>query len=224
MKFAYSEWSQPIVWDETGIPVIVIENQRAFREFLCELHSALEGSLSKCVLSKGDRILDIAKNFDIISEFVNFDINKKPLIGKIITSIENAALSSTQYLKTQELLSDIENAVNEWSFDLPCYIITAKLSVSNILKSVGIELKNDYCGYSGELEKILDYMELVREFDHDKIFVFVNMRSYFLDSAIENFIKTSISHQYKILMIESNSYPILQNEKRMTIDMDLCEF
>lgn len=226
MKLIYPEWNDASVWDGDGFPSIVIENQRAFRTFLCELYAALDGLSSKCVLSEDNQILDIAKNIEIISEFVNFDINKKPLIGKMISSMENVALNSVQYLRTNELLSAIENAVAEWSFGFSCDVITTKLSVSAILKSVGIELKNDYSesGHRGELEKILDYMELVREFDRDKIFIFVNMRAYFGDADMDSFIQTSIAHAYKILLIESKAYPILPKERRITIDMDLCEF
>ncbi|MCI8589934.1 MAG: type II-A CRISPR-associated protein Csn2 [Clostridiales bacterium] len=224
MKFVYSEWNELFTWNGTYLPTIVIENQKTFREFLCELYAALDGFPSKCVLSENNKILDMTKNIEIISEFVHFDINKKTLLSKIISSMENAALNSTQYLKTQELLSVLENAVADWSFDFSCDIIPTKLSVPAILKSIGIELKNDYTGHSGELEKILDYMELVREFDRDKIFFFINMRAYFLDAATESFMQTCIAHEHKILMIESKAYPILQNEKRITIDMDLCEF
>lgn len=224
MKFIYSEWEEPCIWNGGCIPTVVIENQKAFRGFLCELNAALDGSPSKCVLSDGNKQLDIAKNIEIISEFVQFEINQKPLIGKIISSMENAALESERYLRTQELLAALENAVSEWSFDFSCDVIPTKLSVPNILKSVGIEIRNDYSGHNGELEKILDYMELVQELDRDKLFCFVNMRAYFLDAAIDNFIQTCIAHENKILMIESKTYPILPNEKRITIDMDLCEF
>lgn len=72
--------------------------------------------------------------------------------------------------------------------------------------------------------KILDYMELVREFDRDKLFITVNMRAYFDDVLIEQFMKTAISHEFRILMLESNAYRALPYEKRTTIDADLCEF
>lgn len=191
---------------------------------MVELYAARDGLDSKCVLSKENRVIDIAKNIEIISEFVNFDINKKSLIGKIVSALETAALEGEQYLETQELLAAIERAVEKWSFGFSCDLVTTKLTVSSILKSVGIELRDDYSAHHEELEKILDYMELVREFDRDKVFCFINMRAYFLDEAMERFVQTCLSHEYKLLMIESKDYPVLKREKRITIDMDLCEF
>ena len=48
--------------------------------------------------------------------------------------------------------------------------------------------------------------------------------SCFDDTLIEQFMKTAVSHEFHVLMLESNAYCILPNEKRTTIDTDLCEF
>lgn len=67
-------------------------------------------------------------------------------------------------------------------------------------------------------------MELVREFDRDKLFFTVNLRSYIDDDEAELFMKTVIDHDFKIVMIENKEYNKLKHELRMTIDADLCEF
>ena len=46
-------------------------------------------------------------------------------------------------------------------------------------------------------------MELVREFDHDKLFITVNLRSYYNDETILKFMATVIAHDYKVFMIEN---------------------
>jgi len=116
-------------------------------------------------------------------------------------------------MKTQELLAEIDRTVGTWAFSFPCDIIASKISVTTLLKAVGIELRNVYEGHRGEMEKILDYMELVREFDRDKLFVTVNMRAYFDDALMEPFLKTALSHEFHLLMLESHAYPVLVNEK-----------
>ena len=67
-------------------------------------------------------------------------------------------------------------------------------------------------------------METVLEFEGEKLFITVNMRSYVEDSEMEAFIKTVTSHRYDLIMLENISYPKLENEIRYTIDSDLCEF
>lgn len=224
MKLAYPAFSELITFDSDRIPCIVIENRQLFRSFLCDVASAIDGCRTDLVLSDKDKILDISKHVEVITDFISFDLNKKSLITKIIGELERSAVSPEHYMKTQELLSEIDQAVGTWAFPFPCDIVSSKISVSTLLKAVGIELRNDYEGHRGEVEKILDYMELVREFDRDKLFVTVNMRTYFDDALIEQFMKTAISHEFRILMLESNAYSVLPAEKRTTIDEDLCEF
>ena len=224
MKLAYPAFSEPITVGAERVPCLVIENQRLFRAFLRDIAGALEGNRTDLVLSSGDAILDASKYAELLWDFVSFDLNRKSLIHKVIGELEKTALSPEHYLKTQELMAQIENAVGEWAFPFPCDVVPAKLSLSTLLRALGIELRNDYEGHAGEVEKILDYMELVREFDRDKLFITVNMRAFFEDALIAQFQKTALSHELKVLMLESQGYPRLERENRITIDADLCEF
>lgn len=73
-------------------------------------------------------------------------------------------------------------------------------------------------------EKIIDYIELVREFLGDKLFIFINMRTWFSDESVNEFLATAVAHEYKVLLIDGFSAPLLENENRLTVDDDLCEF
>lgn len=175
-------------------------------------------------MSVDDKPIDLAKNSELLSDFVNFDINKKTLLTKLCTALEHTALDGEHYMKTQELLAQIECYIADLAFQFPCDIISTKISVSNILKAVGIEIKNDYTNAMGDLERIIDYMEFVREFDRDKLFITVNLRSFYSDEGTESFIRTCVAHGYKLLMLESQSRSKLPHESRITIDNNLCEF
>lgn len=67
-------------------------------------------------------------------------------------------------------------------------------------------------------------MELVREYDWDKLFVIVGSRGFFGDEEVESFLKTALAHGYRVLMMDQVARKILSFEKRLTIDNDLCEF
>lgn len=224
MKLAYPALAEVIVIGDERVPCLVIENRRLFRTLLCDIVASIDGSRTDLVLSKEDKILDMGKYVEILSDFICFDLNRKTLLNKITGELEKVAVSPEHYTKTRELLAEIESTISEWAFSFPCDIIAGKISVSTLLKSVGIELRNDYESHRGEVEKILDYIELVREFDCNKLFVTVNMRAYFEDEIITEFMKTVISHEYRVLMLEAHAYPKLVFEKRVTIDADLCEF
>lgn len=224
MRLAYPALSEVIPIGENSVPCLIIENRRLFRTLLCDAASAIDGNKTEMVLSEGDRILDMSKNAEILSDFICFDLNRKTLLNRIIGEMEKIAVSPEHYMKTRELLTNIENIIGEWAFPFPCDIVAGKISVSTLLKSSGIELRDEYEGHRGEVEKILDYIELVREFDRNKLFMTVNMRSFFDDEIIAEFMKTAISHEYRVLMLESQAYPKLALEKRVIIDADLCEF
>ena len=66
--------------------------------------------------------------------------------------------------------------------------------------------------YEDPLERLTDYMELVREFDRDKLFVLLNLRSYFTDTQISAFLKTISINRYHILLIDCVDRPKLAEE------------
>ena len=66
--------------------------------------------------------------------------------------------------------------------------------------------------------------ELVREFDRDKLFVIVGLRSFFSDGRVGAFLKTASDHGYRVLLLDCIAREKLPGERRLTIDIDLCEF
>lgn len=72
-------------------------------------------------------------------------------------------------------------------------------------------------------EKILDYIELVTEYDRKKLFIMLNLRSYIDDSEMEYFMKEVLQRKYHVLMIESSEHKKLLYEKRTVVDAFLCE-
>lgn len=96
-----------------------------------------------------------------------------------------------------------------------------KLSIGSVIKAAGIGIADDY---ENDLERLLDYMELVRELERDKLFVLVNLRSYYSDADLNTFLDTVLQHAFQVLLIDGASRKLLQNEQRITVDADLCEF
>lgn len=96
-----------------------------------------------------------------------------------------------------------------------------KLSIGGVIKAAGIGIADDY---ENDLERLLDYMELVRELERDKLFVLVNLRSYYSDADLNTFLDTLLQHAFQVLLIDGASRKLLQNEQRITVDADLCEF
>lgn len=220
MKFVFSGISLPIVFDEGVVNSLVIENQRLLYSLIEDISNQLNGSDGDAVLSRDNVPVDISKNLELITSFIPFEVNKKALVNKIISAFEKTALNEAYYMRTSQLTADLERLVSDIAFDFPCEVECDAVAPSALFKAAGLRVSESY---SDPLEKILDYMELVREFDRDKLFAFVNMRAFFSDERMEIFIESVIDHKFNVLLVDSSEHERLNNERRLIIDADLCE-
>ena len=124
------------------------------------------------------------------------------------------------YAETVEIVSKLESFLINLAFDFSCDINYNKLEIGTIIKASCVEISNDYDNLG---ERIIDYIELVTEFDRRKLFINVNSRSYLSDSETSDFMQTVLSHGYNVIMIENCEHTRLDKELRYIIDSDLCE-
>lgn len=220
MKYVYPEITSVFDTDITYVNTLVIENQPLLVRLLNDLQNQIEGSEGRSVLSSGNKQLQISKKLELLSRFIPFEINQKSLVNKVISNLEKVAVSGEYYEKTVELLSSIERYLYDISFSFVGDIDFTKVNIGALLKAVGIEFADNYDSIP---EKILDYMELVTEYDTRKLFVLLNFRSYVSDNEAKLFFDSILSHGYHVIMIENTEYPRLENEKRFIVDADLCE-
>lgn len=205
---------------EEQVCTLVIENLVFFRSFLQDINEQINGMAGKAVLSVDDRPVSFASNAELIDSWLSFSLNRKTLINKVIGALEQKAVCEA-YLQTAELLGGIERLVTEMSESFPCDLVCKKLTIGNVFRGIGVELSEEG---ADPLEKLLDYMELVREFDREKLFFLVNLRSWYPDETIELFLQSVLGHGHKVMLIDSRDCQRLPSERRVTIDSDLCEF
>ena len=204
-----------------GVTSLVIENPVFYRELLMDLYAQMDGMAGKFVLSHEGKTLSIATWVELIDNVLHFDLNTRTLLGKVQSAMEQTAVNETFFLKTAELLQQLERYTRELAFQFDCDILCKHCSVSGLLKAVGVSLRDDY---EDPLERLADYMELIREFDREKLFVLVNLRSFFDDDHVEKFLETVSAHGYRLLLLDGIERKKLPQERRITIDNDLCEF
>lgn len=219
MKFVNPILDCPLEIGENKINSIIIENQNVFLELCMDIFDQIQGNEGKTVVSKDDMILDISKNVELINQFIPFDINKKTLINKLISSVEKVANESDYYEQSMIEIANMEKFLWNITENMVGSIGFSKLSISNIIKSVGLEFEDDYSSLG---EKLIDYMELVREYDKDKLFIFVNLRSYICDNEAFVFFETITRKQFKVLFIDNCEHLSYEYENRVIIDKDIC--
>lgn len=66
-------------------------------------------------------------------------------------------------------------------------------------------------------------MTAILDFDKTKLFITVNMRSYFNDEEIKIFFEEIRRRQIQVLMIDGYDHNTISGVKSLIIDSDLCE-
>jgi len=220
MNFHYPEINCVFDTENAYINTIVIENGPLLYRLLTDVDSQIKGDDGKSVLSENNVPLNMGKCMECISQFVPFQINSKSIINKAISKLESLVTRGEQYERFMNIKGQLEAALYDVSFDMVGDIEFTKLDLPSILRATGLEFAEEYDSLG---EKIVDYMELVKEYDRSKLFLLVNLRSYMDDHEMELFMETILQHQFHVIMVERFSSTKLSLEKRYIIDQDLCE-
>lgn len=221
MKFVHPQIETVFSVDNGYVNELVIENRRLFRTVIEDISLQISGFSGQSVLSADNIPIEISKNAEIITQFVPFELNSKSLVSKIVQALEKKSVDADFFTATAEILQRTETYLDSLTQDFSCDLVYGKLNMNSILKSVGISVDDST---KSNLEKLFDYTELVREFDADKLFFLVNMRTFYSDNDMNEFIKTALGHSSRVFLLESRPYSLLDNVKRVTIDDELCEF
>lgn len=221
MKLAYKNIGHLIRFGEGYVNELIIENKKLFFDMVNNATVQADGLHGEWVLSISDTPVEFSRYADITTQFAPFQLNRKSLITKLCASLERNAMQPESYVKTNELLCKLEEYVHTLAEDLPFDIDCKKLAVGQIIRALSPEIDENS---KSPLEQIFSYMEAVRELDRDKLFIMVNMRTYFTDPEMEFFAQSACLHDFKVLLLESTSFSRLNNCKRFTVDEDLCEF
>lgn len=219
MKLLHSSLSEPLAIKEGDAIEFVIENQKLFRETVEDLKHQLEGENGSLVLSINDKPVTLRKHVELINDICPFDINSKALLNRIYSNMESTAISEQFYAKGQELLAQIEQYLDGLGEEQGVFLDYTKLSFDSIVRAIGTRISVDY---ETPLEAIVDYMELTNRYDGEKLYCFINFRSYFNDDEMLAFIQTLFMKGLRALFLESLERKHIKETKRVIIDADLC--
>ena len=220
MKLAYENFSTLIEFSAKTVTGIIIENPQMLYKFLSDMRETIEGHAERIVLSNDNVTMDFAKNTELLTDFIRFDLNQKTLLSKIMASLDKISENEKFYDKSQQLLAHIESHFMEMTIDFPCDLTYEKLNMLSVIKTMGVSLIDDYSCLE---EKLLAYMDLVRDFLNKKLFILVNCRGFIPYHQMQKFVDTALQREHELIFIDNMLYPKLIQEKRLIIDEDLCE-
>lgn len=220
MKLVLPYVNQVFSCDEENVWTVVIENQNCLYKILTDIESQMSGNEGKTILSENEKVVRVDKRMELLTQFIPFDMNQKAILNKIMAEMQKNALQDEYYIRANELLANWTAFCMDLTRDLPGDIEFKKINIESLVKAAGIEIENEYECLG---EKLIDYFELVEAYECKKLFVLLNVRSFMIDTEMENFLKEVIARDYQVLLLENKEYPILKGERRYIIDAGLCE-
>ena len=93
MIYRHPFFDSAISTGEGKITSVVIENPAAFAEILRDIASSIDGNEEQSVLFREDKMLSFSTSAELLSSFFPFDLNRKPLLNRIVAALEKEATS-----------------------------------------------------------------------------------------------------------------------------------
>lgn len=221
MKIVHPKINSKIEISDHEISVLVIEAPEFFYELLMDIKSQINNFEGNTVLSVRNEPVSFHKCVELITDPLAIEMNSRTIIKKVLVAMEKCGQDAVYYERTQKLLAEIETYINDLSLNFDSEIECHDISFQQILKAAELTVADEY---SRLADKIYAYMELIREFEGDKLFIFVNLSSYIRKEQLQEFVNTVVGHSFRVLLIDSHDFERLEQENRLIVDCDLCEF
>ena len=220
MMIAYYPANLSCKLEEGYVQELIIENQSVFQQIISDIYAQLNGNSGEFVLSDDYKPMNLKTNAELITQIIPFEINKKELINKLYAKLKIDSVNEYNYQKTQELLSYISSYLYEITDDNENELIyDPPDDVSGILKSFNVRINDENMDLT---EKILEYMTAVQNLKGEKVFIFVNLRSYLTDKQTELLFKSIVLKKITVICIENCEHTRISTARVMIIDKDMC--
>lgn len=223
MKIIHPIFQEPIVLEDDKVCVIQIENKKCYRELLCEIlyqsKRLREGNL---LITEEGKEFDLGKDIHVITDVLPVDSNQRKILGKLYQRMESTALESDFYLETQQILSQLQRFMTILTDDeMIALDFKDEISLQDLFKIADLKIE---CENIKLLEKLLDYLEVVQGFLKPKCIIIMGLKQFFEKDELEEIYKFVIYQGIRLVLIENaidkESYDF---EKKLIVDMDLCE-
>lgn len=220
MTIAYPDINLYCELEESTVLNLVIENQQIFSDVISDIYDQCSGESGRFLLSENNEPLELRKRAELITQIIPFEINQRDLVNKLYAEIKNVSVNERFYQHTQKLMADIssyiymitEAADNEIDIDVLS-------DISGILKAFNVRFSDKEMGLSN---KIIEYMTAVNRYKGERVFFFVNLRSYLTDQQTELLYKDILLRKLTAICIENTEHTHLDHSKTLIIDKDMC--
>jgi CRISPR-associated protein Csn2 len=221
MILAHTDIVKNIEFVENEVNVLLVENKHYFSDLIGELYRQIDGEEGKFVLSEKNKIINISKSVEAVSDVFSVDINNRKILNALYAEVDKLSQNEDNFVNTAETVSTvfayIAHIADETELNLE---YEQTLSASELCKAVGLRFSKDYESLT---ERLADYLLMMSEVLKVKCFVFVNLKTFLNKEELTLLYDFTFANKINILLLENVDTYILPCEKLLIIDEDLCE-
>lgn len=222
MILAHPNKMNKISFRENEIKVLVIENRSLLSSFVSELNSQIQNGMGEFVLSHEEKELKIDKSMELVIDFFNLSLNNRKIISKLYKELQDHAYGEKLYLKTMEIISQIQCYVINLEDELDLSIsYEDEVKAEDLFKAIGICIQEEGLSF---VEKVLKYAQMTTSMLGIKVIVFLNLKSFLTEEELDALYLHFIQEKIFVLLLESSLIGEKRKYENITIiDSDLCE-
>lgn len=223
MKINVNYIENELIVEDNKILNIEIYNKKFFYRFIKDLNLIENGNTIEEIIAfnKQNEEITLTNKIEILSNFLDFDLYNKKYSSDfqkyIVKNSEEKNIDKIvkEYSKVYDSISNIVNLI-----DIP---ITIKndFDFESIIKSFKFEVNF----FDNLLNNLIDLLEVKLNLSKEKIYVFINLKSYLSNEDLLELYKYIFVKNINSIFIDTNKYDDLNdNVNKIIIDTDLDEF
>lgn len=223
MKINVNYIDNELIVEDNKILNIEIYNKKFFYRFIKDLNLIEDGNTIEEItaFNKQNEEITLTNKIEILSDFLDFDLYNKKYSSDfqkyIVKNSEEKNIDKIvkEYSKVYDSISNIVNLI-----DIP---ITIKndFDFESIIKSFKFEVNF----FDNLLNNLIDLLEVKLNLSKEKIYVFINLKSYLSNEDLLELYKYIFVKNINSIFIDTNKYDDLNdNVNKIIIDTDLDEF
>ena len=223
MKINVNYIDNELILEDNKILNIEIYNKKFFYRFIKDLNLIENGNNLEEItaFNKQNEEITLTNKIEILSNFLEFDLYNKKYSSDfqkyIVKNSEEKNIDKIvkEYSKVYDSISNIVNLI-----DIP---ITIKndFDFESIIKSFKFEVNF----FDNLLNNLIDLLEVKLNLSKEKIYVFINLKSYLSNEDLLELYKYIFAKNINSIFIDTNKYDDLNdNVNKIIIDTDLDEF
>lgn len=219
MIFRIFSLDNDIVLDENYVNVLEIHDKSFAVKIIKKLTSDEDIYNDEFfLLFEDDKEINLYKNSIVITDLFNINFNDRKILNKIYDLLEEEIKSDESfYLELNEinklLINLLKDKINQLTFDLE---LEEDLKIKELLKAYNVHMYHNK--EDDILADLFNYLELIDELNLCKVIFIINLKSYLNEEQIKEAYKFFLYKKLKVILIETNKYKTVENEKKLIID------